>query len=91
MMDRRELLKLGAGEMAAGFASGRATAAEDVAETVVRWGVQALEQIACRCGVALKGHGFSRAVSSIKSTRPLGPEGRISPTGPKSRVFPQPL
>ncbi len=32
-----------------------------------------------RCYIALKGHGFIRAINAIKSSWPLGPEGRFSP------------
>jgi hypothetical protein len=32
--------------------------------------------------IALKGHGFSRAVSGVESTRALAPEGRFSANSP---------
>jgi threonylcarbamoyladenosine tRNA methylthiotransferase MtaB len=38
-------------------------------------------------GRIVSGHDFSRAVNAAKSTRPLGPEGRISPILPASRSF----
>jgi hypothetical protein len=51
-----------------------------------QWALQAAEKL-----VALKGHGFSRAVNAVKSARASAPEGCFHCSYLKSGLFPQPV
>jgi hypothetical protein len=50
------------------------------------WALQAAEKL-----VALKGHGFSRALNAVKSARASAPEGCFHCSYLKSGLFPQPV